>query len=96
MRHTIVAVTLLVAIALCSAQPQTLTDVISTNPSFSILYKLLQSTGLTYTLSQPTMYTVFAPNNTAFNALPPAALKFLLDPNNSNLLKDVLLYHVSL
>jgi uncharacterized surface protein with fasciclin (FAS1) repeats len=94
MRHTIVALVLFVALAICAAQPSTIADVIDADPSFSILSKLLETTGLQYTLSQSTIYTVFAPNNTAFSALPPAALKYLLDANNINALRSVLLYHV--
>lgn len=95
MRNTTVIFTLLVVLAVGSAQVKTLTDVIAANPSFSTLYQLLQATGLDYTLSQPNFYTVFAPNNTAFAALPPATLKALLKVENLDLLRNILLYHVS-
>lgn len=39
-------------------------------------------------------FTVFAPTNAAFDALPEGALGVLLDPANKGLLVDVLLYHV--
>lgn len=96
MRNTAVIFTLLIILAVGSAQVKTLTDVIAADPSFSTLYKLLQTTGLDYTLSQPTSYTVFAPNNTAFDALPSATLSALLKRENVDLLQSILLYHVSI
>ncbi|MBD1998225.1 fasciclin domain-containing protein [Leptolyngbya sp. FACHB-541] len=38
--------------------------------------------------------TIFAPTDTAFAALPDGALEFLLRPENRNLLRQVLAYHV--
>ncbi len=95
MRRIIAILTLLMILATCSAQVKTITDVINSNPSFSMLASLLQASGLQKTLSLPVNYTVFAPNNTAFNALPNSTLQTLRNPANVDLLRSVLLYHVS-
>jgi uncharacterized surface protein with fasciclin (FAS1) repeats len=92
--HLFIKVLVLFSVVALSTQHQTIADVISTNPSFSVLAGLLKATGLSDILSQPSLYTVFAPNNTAFNALPPDTLKFLLDGAHLSILKSVLLYHV--
>jgi transforming growth factor-beta-induced protein len=54
----------------------------------------VQAAGLTSTLEGPGPFTLFAPTDAAFAALPPATLQFLLDPANQAVLADVLQYHV--
>ncbi len=90
----ITSILLLAVISVSTAQFMTLTQVIKSDPNFSTLYSLLQATGLDQTLDGSVLFTVFAPNNTAFDALPPATLKYLLDPANGNLLNSVIEYHV--
>ncbi len=70
-----------------------LTDIASSNPDFSTLVTALQLTDLdTVLASADNSYTVFAPTNAAFDALPAGQLDALLaDPDA---LKEVLLYHV--
>jgi transforming growth factor-beta-induced protein len=46
------------------------------------------------TLSSPGPFTVFAPTNDAFNALPPGTLSGLMKPENKKELVDILTYHV--
>ncbi len=59
---------------------------------FSTLVTAVQAAGLVDALQGPGPYTVFAPTNTAFDALPVGALDALLaDPEA---LKNVLFYHV--
>ena len=60
---------------------------------FTTLVAALQLTGLDMALSAPGPFTVFAPTDAAFAALPPGVLDSLLaDPGA---LADVLLYHVA-
>jgi len=54
----------------------------------------IQAGGLTATLNGPGPFTLFAPTDAAFAALPPATLQFLLEPANQAVLADVLQYHV--
>merc|ERR1712157_80946 len=46
------------------------------------------------TLSSPGPFTVFAPTNEAFGALPEGTLDTLLKPENKDQLVDILTYHV--
>jgi uncharacterized surface protein with fasciclin (FAS1) repeats len=64
------------------------------NPDLSTLKYALDATGLDRVLSGYTadnQYTVFAPTNEAFED---PVLAPLFDPNNRDILKNVLLYHV--
>lgn len=58
------------------------------------LVKAVQAAGLDGTLSGPGPYTVFAPNNAAFDKLPKGALDGLLRPESKDKLKGLLTYHV--
>merc|ERR1712137_1016059 len=49
---------------------------------------------LAETLSSPGNFTVFAPNDAAFAALPAGTLVTLLRPENRDQLVDILTYHV--
>jgi uncharacterized surface protein with fasciclin (FAS1) repeats len=60
----------------------------------STLVKAVVAAGLVETLQGPGPFTVFAPTNEAFAALPPGALDDLMKPENKEKLKDILLYHV--
>lgn len=61
---------------------------------FTTLLKALDAAQLTNQLKAYPNLTVFAPDDDAFNALPPAQLQFLLDPKNAAKLQQVLIYHV--
>jgi len=63
------------------------------NDDFSTLVAAVTAAGLVDTLSTGS-YTLFAPTNEAFAALPHGALDYLLA--NTDILKEVLMYHVSL
>lgn len=54
----------------------------------------MKAAGLAETLSGKGPFTVFAPTNQAFAALPKGTLEKLLKPENRNLLRKVLTYHV--
>jgi len=61
-------------------------------PELSTLVTAVVAANLVTTLSSPGPFTVFAPTNDAFNALPPGVLSYLL--NNTADLTAVLTYHV--
>ena len=64
------------------------------NGSFKTLTAALQAAGLTQTLSAAGPFTVFAPTDEAFAALPQDALQELLKPENKAVLVKILTYHV--
>merc|ERR1719182_1385791 len=64
-------------------------------PDLSTLVTALKAGGLVDTLSGPGPFTVFAPTNEAFAALPAKLLAYLLDPKHKAQLVDVLTYHVA-
>jgi uncharacterized surface protein with fasciclin (FAS1) repeats len=71
------------------------TDVVSTaarTPELSTLSRLIQEAGLADTLRAAGPYTVFAPSNDAFKAVPAKTLEEL--SRNKEQLKAVLSYHV--
>jgi uncharacterized surface protein with fasciclin (FAS1) repeats len=68
-------------------------EIAAGNEDFSTLVTALDAAGLVETLSADGEYTVFAPTNAAFEALPAGTLDTLLaDPEGQ--LTDVLTYHV--
>lgn len=71
----------------------TVVGVAAGNPDFSTLVTAVQAAGLVDALSGDGPFTVFAPTNAAFDALPAGTLDTLLaDPDA---LADILLYHVA-
>lgn len=72
----------------------TIVDVASANPDFSTLVAAIGAAGLGETLSGTGPFTVFAPTNEAFAALPPGVLDALLLPENKDALAKILTYHV--
>ena len=64
------------------------------NGSFKTLTAALKAAGLTQTLSGKGPFTVFAPTDAAFAALPQNALQELLKPENKEVLAKILTYHV--
>ncbi|KAM3108656.1 fasciclin domain-containing protein [Phormidesmis sp. 146-33] len=55
-------------------QSRTIVDIAAANPNFSTLVTALKAAGSTETLSGKTPFTVFAPTNQAFAALPKGSL----------------------
>jgi uncharacterized surface protein with fasciclin (FAS1) repeats len=62
--------------------------------SFTTLTSLLRTAGLADSLQQAGPYTIFAPTDQAFAALPPETLQRLQQPENREALIKVLTYHV--
>jgi len=83
---------LLVGCATTTAAPANVADTLARTPQLSTLNKLVNDAGLAETLRGPGPYTVFAPTDAAFKAVPPATLAALgADPER---LRSVLMYHV--
>ena len=74
--------------------PATIVDVAVGNPDFSTLVAAITAAGLGETLAGEGPFTVFAPTNAAFAALPAGALDSLLLPENKDQLTAILTYHV--
>ncbi len=62
--------------------------------SFNTLAAALEAADLVEALQGEGPFTVFAPTDDAFAALPEGTIEFLLDPDNKHILQAVLLYHV--
>lgn len=72
----------------------TIVDVAAANDNFDTLVQAVQTAGLVDTLSGDGPFTVFAPTDDAFAELPDGALDALLQPENRDLLTEILTYHV--
>jgi uncharacterized surface protein with fasciclin (FAS1) repeats len=72
----------------------TIVDVASADATFSTLVAAVSAAGLVETLSGTGPFTVFAPTNDAFAALPAGVLDALLLPENKAVLTQILTYHV--
>jgi uncharacterized surface protein with fasciclin (FAS1) repeats len=69
-------------------------DVAASSDSFKTLTAALKAAGLDKTLASGGPYTIFAPTDEAFAALPKGTVEQLLMPQNKDLLIKVLTYHV--
>ena len=65
---------------------QSIVEIASGNPEFSTLVAAVSAAGLAGTLSGAGPFTVFAPNNKAFAAVPAGTLEMLLKPENLSLI----------
>lgn len=74
------------------ANKQDIVDIAVEAGQFNTLVTAVKAAGLVETLKSPGPFTVLAPTDQAFAALPEGVLQFLLD--NPEELKNVLLYHV--
>ena len=66
----------------------------ASDPSLSTLVSALKAAGLVTTLEGHGPFTVFAPTNSAFAALPAGTVTSLLEPANKAELSSILTYHV--
>jgi len=64
------------------------------SPDHTTLVAAVKAAGLAEMLKGEGPYTVFAPSNEAFEALPKGTVDMLLLPENKEKLQDVLSYHV--
>lgn len=77
-----------------AATNETIVAVAASNDSFKTLTAALEAAGLTETLAGEGPFTVFAPTDAAFAALPAGTVEELLKPENKDQLIKVLTYHV--
>ncbi|MEM9796419.1 MAG: fasciclin domain-containing protein [Pseudomonadota bacterium] len=63
--------------------------------SFTTLVAAVEAAGLVETLKGPGPFTVFAPTDDAFAALPAGTVESLLQPENRDQLVSILTYHVA-
>ncbi|MEO8271902.1 MAG: fasciclin domain-containing protein [Aureliella sp.] len=75
-------------------EDQTIVEVAAGNKDFSTLVAAVKAAGLVETLSGKGPFTVFAPTNAAFEALPKGTVESLLKPENKDKLAGILTYHV--
>jgi uncharacterized surface protein with fasciclin (FAS1) repeats len=76
------------------AAPATVVDIAVGSADHSTLVAAVTAAGLGETLSGAGPFTVFAPTNAAFSALPSGTLDDLLKPENKEKLASILTYHV--
>jgi uncharacterized surface protein with fasciclin (FAS1) repeats len=88
------AATLAMYLAGCASTPApvTITDTAARTPQLSTLARLITEAGLADTLRGPGPFTVFAPTDDAFKAVPAAQLQQLMADKER--LRAVLTYHV--
>ncbi|ART54707.1 fasciclin [Acidovorax carolinensis] len=88
----LVAVTALGACATHTPAPQTLAETVAKTPSLQTFNALVAEAGMTETLKAAGPYTVFAPSDAAFKAVPAKTLDAL--KADKALLKSVISYHI--
>jgi uncharacterized surface protein with fasciclin (FAS1) repeats len=94
MSKTLAAALVAALISACATMqaPAPITDTARRTPQLSTLTKLINDAGLAETLRAQGPYTVFAPSDDAFKAVPAATLQALA--SDKELLKSMLSYHV--
>ncbi|WP_390836115.1 fasciclin domain-containing protein [Tautonia plasticadhaerens] len=75
-------------------EAQDIVDIAASNPDFETLVAAVQAADLVETLKGEGPFTVFAPTDDAFEALPEGTLDDLLLPENKEKLASILTYHV--
>jgi len=92
MKFTLSALSIISAVA-NTANAQSIYEIASGNDSFTTLTAAVDAAGLDATLTGDGTFTIFAPTNDAFDALPAGTVDKLLQPEWIHHLTDVLLYH---
>lgn len=93
MRKTVAALAAVTALT-TAAKAADIVDIAAGDERFSTLVAAVSAAGLVDTLKGPGPFTVYAPVNDAFAALPDGTVDTLLKPENKGQLTNVLLYHV--
>jgi len=88
------AATLIAGPALADGHSKDIVDTAVEAGSFTTLVAAVQAAGLVETLKGDGPFTVFAPTDDAFAALPDGTVEDLLKPENKDQLTAVLTYHV--
>jgi len=95
LKSTILAVAFTFCISqLALAQSKDIVSLAVGNENLSTLVAAVKAAGLVETLQGDGPFTVFAPTNEAFAALPAGTLESLLKPENKAKLTSILTYHV--
>ncbi|MEM7737897.1 MAG: fasciclin domain-containing protein [Deinococcota bacterium] len=90
--YTLIAAVLLSSAAFAQDGTTSVVEIVSSDPQLSTLASVVVATGLVEVLEQRGSYTIFAPTNDAFAAVPESVLQALLaDPDA---LLGVLEYHI--
>ena len=91
----VAAIGLMVAVpAMSGSAKKDIVDTAATTDGFSTLVAAVQAAGLVETLKGDGPFTVFAPTDAAFAALPEGTVENLLKPESKDQLIAVLTYHV--
>ncbi len=96
-RRTYLALTaaaLMAGPAYADGHGKDIVDIAAGDENFSTLVAAVQAAGLVDTLKGEGPFTVFAPTNEAFAALPAGTVENLLKPENKDQLIAILTYHV--
>ena len=98
-RATALAATLAAPLALATApafadMSKDIVDTAAASEDFETLVAAVQAAGLVETLKGDGPFTVFAPTDAAFEALPAGTVEELLKPENKDQLTAILTYHV--
>jgi uncharacterized surface protein with fasciclin (FAS1) repeats len=88
------AAALTLSLTATAASAENIVEIAAADDRFSTLVAAVTAAGLAETLSGPGPFTVYAPLNDAFAALPEGTVETLLKPENKGQLTDLLLYHV--
>ena len=75
-------------------QDKTIVEIAAGNPDFETLVTAVKAADLVETLNGAGNFTVFAPTDAAFDALPAGLLEALVMPKNKAVLQKILTYHV--
>lgn len=89
--------TAMAAVAACTPMmddEQDIVDIAASNGNFNTLVAAVTAAGLVDTLKGEGPFTVFAPTDAAFAALPAGTVENLLLPENRDQLTAILTYHV--
>lgn len=73
---------------------QSLLGTLKSNKSFETFVNAIDKAGLTASLNGAEQYTLFAPTDAAFSALPAGTLDRLLEPANKDELASLVNYHL--
>lgn len=91
---TIAIASLLAAPAMAGGMSKDIVDTAVGAGNFNTLVAAVQAAGLVETLKGDGPFTVFAPTDAAFAALPEGTVETLLKPENKDQLIAILTYHV--
>lgn len=94
MRKLVIASALALSFGSSAAYAADIVDTAVSNGSFKTLVAAVQAAGLAETLKGAGPFTVFAPTDEAFAALPAGTVDDLLKPENKEKLTKILTYHV--